>query len=226
MSNSEPPTQAPQSPKAPRSKNSSSPSVVKNAQRQRENNDPDEGIRPLPWFLVMFLGAMAMWGAFYIYITPSGEATAYGDQRSVATLRPAVAQVAGGGGAGAAKADGKQIYAAKCVACHQPTGAGLAGVFPPLAASEWVLGEDKTLINILLHGVNGEMVVKGNTYNGAMPAWNAMSDDELAAVMSYIRSDWGNQGAPITAKAVQAQREGTKAQTAPYAGGAALKAAL
>jgi mono/diheme cytochrome c family protein len=206
------------------SKSSASPKsgVIKNAQRQRENEDPDEGIRPLPWFLVMFLGAMAMWGAFYIYITPSGEATAYGDQRTVATLRPPVAPGAGAGGA--TTADGKQIYAAKCVACHQPTGAGLAGVFPPLAASEWVLGSDKTLINILLHGVSGELVVKGSTYNGAMPAWKAMSDDELAAVMSYIRSDWGNQGAPITAAAVKAQREATKDQAAPYAGGAALKA--
>jgi mono/diheme cytochrome c family protein len=203
-------------PKSPKS------GVLKNAQRQRENEDPDEGIRPLPWFLVMFLGAMAMWGAFYIYITPSGEDTAYGDQRTVATLRPAVAEPAGSGGT--VKVDGKQIYAAKCGACHQPTGAGLAGVFPPLAASEWVLGDDKTLINILLHGVNGAMVVKGTTYNGAMPAWKSLSDDELAAVMSYIRTDWGNQGAPITAQAVKAQREATKDQAAPYAGGAALKA--
>ncbi len=193
---------------------------AKSLQRQRENEDPDEGIRPLPWFLVMFLGAMAMWGAFYIYITPSGEASAYGDQRSVATLRPAVV-VAGGA---AATADGKQIFAGKCSACHQATGAGLSGVFPPLVASEWVLGDDKVLINILLHGVNGEMVVKGNTYNGAMPAWKSMSDDDLAAVMTYIRTDWGNQGTPITAKAVQAQREATKDQAAPYAGGAGLKA--
>ncbi len=201
---------------------SAKPDAVKNAQRQRENQDPDEGIRPLPWFLVMFLGAMAMWGAFYIYITPSGEASAYGDQRTVATLRPAMEAV---GAVGAvSKVDGKQVYAGKCSACHQPTGAGLAGVFPPLAASEWVIGDEKVLINILLHGVNGEMVVKGNTYNGAMPAWKSMSDDELAAVMSYIRSDWGNQGAPITAKAVADQREATKAQSAPYAGGAALKA--
>ena len=197
------------------------PTKRSSAQRQRENEDPDEGIRPLPWFLVMFLGAMAMWGAFYIYITPSGEASAYGDQRTVATLRPAVLSVAG---ATASKVDGKQIYAGKCSACHQANGAGLAGVFPPLTASEWVLGDDKVLINILLHGVNGEMVVKGNTYNGAMPAWKSMSDDELAAVMTYIRTDWGNQGAPITAKAVQAQREATKDQAAPYAGGAALKA--
>ena len=139
-----------------------------NAQRQRENADPDEGVRPLPWVLVMLLGAMAMWGGFYIYITPSGEDSAYGDQRTVADLRPPVA-LAGG----PAAIDGKQVYVGKCVACHQATGLGVAGVFPPLAASEWVTGDEVVLTHILLHGVSGEMVVKGNTYNGAMPAWKS-----------------------------------------------------
>ena len=154
-----------------------------NAQRQRENADPDEGVRPLPWFLVMLLGAMAMWGAFYIYSTPSGEDSAYGDQRTVADLRPPVA----------------------------------------LAGSEWVTGDEKVLTNILLHGVTGEMVVKGNTYQGAMPAWNAMSDGELAAVITYIRAEWGNSGAPVLEATVKAQREATKDRTEPYKGGKDLK---
>jgi mono/diheme cytochrome c family protein len=72
--------------------------------------------------------------------------------------------------------------------------------------------------------VEGEMVVKGNTYKGVMPAWNALSDDELAAVMSFIRSEWGNQAAAITPNTVHEQREATKAQTGPYAGGQALQA--
>lgn len=189
------------------------------AQRRREHADPDEGVRPLPWFLVMFLGAMAMWGAFYIYITPSGESSAYGDQRTVTALRPPVPV------AGAAPAvDGKQVYGSKCAACHQATGQGVAGVFPPLAGAEWVMGDEAVLINILLHGVNGELVVKGVPYKGAMPAWKSMSDDELAAVMSYIRSDWGNQAPAITAASVKAQRQATQSRTEPYAGGAALKA--
>ena len=136
------------------------------AQRRREHADPDEGVRPLPWFLVMFLGAMAMWGAFYIYITPSGDESAYGDQRTVATLRPAVATAGA-----AAKVDGKQLFGSKCVACHQATGLGVPGVFPPLVGSEWVLGAEKILTNILLHGINGELAVKGATYKGAMPSW-------------------------------------------------------
>lgn len=186
--------------------------------RQRENQDPNENNRPLPWFLVMSLGAMAMWGAFYIVSTPSGENSAYGDQRTVADLRPPIVS------AGAAPAvDGKQLYGAKCAACHQGSGLGVAGVFPPVAASEWVMGDEKILTNILLHGVNGEMIVKGNKYNGAMPAWKSLSDDELAAVLTYIRSDWGNAAPPIKAETIKSQRELTKARTEPYAGGSSIK---
>ncbi len=188
------------------------------AQRQREKGEPLESNRPLPWFLVMSLGALAMWGAFYIASTPSGDDSAYGDQRTVASLRPAVVL------AGAAPAvDGKQLFGAKCAACHQGSGLGVAGVFPPVAASEWVLGDEKILANILLHGINGEMVVKGNTYKGAMPAWNALSDDEIAAVLTYIRSDWGNAAPSIKPETIKSQRELTKARTEPYPGGAAIK---
>lgn len=188
------------------------------AQRLREKDDPLENNRPLPWFLVMSLGALAMWGAFYIVNTPSGENTAYGDQRTVANLRPAVVQ------AGAVAAvDGKQLFGAKCAACHQGSGLGVAGVFPPVAASEWVLGDEKILANILLHGINGEMIVKGSTYKGAMPAWNTLGDEEIAAVLTYIRSDWGNAAAPIKAETIKAQRELTKARTEPYSGGTAIK---
>lgn len=184
----------------------------------REKEDPNENIRPLPWFLVMSLGAMAMWGAFYIYSTPSGDDSAFGDQRTLVNLRPAVVL------AGAATAvDGKQLYGAKCAACHQSTGLGVAGVFPPVAASEWVLGDEKILTNILLHGVNGEMIVKGITYKGAMPAWNSLSDDELAAVLTYIRSDWGNAAPLIKAETIKNQRELTRSRAEPYDGGSSIK---
>ena len=193
----------------------------KNAALQRENEDPDEGIRPLPWFLVMFLGAMAMWGGFYIYVTPSGGDSSYGDQRTVETLRPPVPV----GGAGAVvKVDGKQIFGGKCASCHQATGLGVAGVFPPVAGSEWVMGDEKILTNILLHGIVGEIEVKGNKYKGVMPAWNALSDDELAGVMTYIRAEWDNKAAPVTAETVKAQRELTKGRTQPYNGGAEIAA--
>jgi len=185
---------------------------------QREHVDPDEGNRPLHWFLVMLLGAMTMWGGFYIYVTPSGEDSAYGDQRTIASLRPPE-QVAGG----SAKVDGKQVFGAKCAACHQATGLGLAGVFPPLAGSEWVIGDEKVLVNVLLHGIDGEIEVKGNKYSGAMPAFNTLSDDELAAVLSYIRSDWGNQGPEVKTGTVKTLREATKDRSTPFKGGQELK---
>jgi mono/diheme cytochrome c family protein len=185
---------------------------------RRENADPDEGIRPLPWFFIMFLGAVGMWGAFYIVTTPSGGDTSYGDQRTVASLRPPVVAE------GATAIDGKQLFGAKCAACHQATGLGIAGVFPPLAGSEWVVGNEKVLASILLHGLEGEIVVKGNTYKGVMPSFNALSDAEIAAALTYIRSDWGNPALPVTDATVKAQREATKAQTTAWAGGGALKA--
>lgn len=190
-------------------------------QHQRENADPDEGARPLPWFLTMFMGAMAMWGAFYIYATPSGDESSYGDQRSVVTLRPPV-KASGGPVA----IDGKQVYVGKCAACHQATGLGLPGVFPPLSGSEWVLGDENILTQILLHGVNGDMEVKGITYNGAMPAWKTLTDDELAAVLTYIRSDWGNQAPAILPETVKAQREASMARSAPYRGGKELQSGI
>jgi mono/diheme cytochrome c family protein len=186
-------------------------------QRARENADPDEGIKPLPWFLVMGLGAMAMWGAFYIYITPSGVDSSYGDQRTISTLRPPDQALAG-----PIKVDGKQLFNAKCAACHQATGLGIAGAFPPLAGAEWVLGDEKILTNILLHGVVGAMEVKGVKYQGAMPAWKTLNDDELAAVLTYIRSDWGNTAPPIAAATIKNQRELTKDRSQPYNGGQEL----
>ena len=189
------------------------------AAMNRELPDPDEKVNPLPWFFIMFLGAMGMWGAFYIAATPSGESSAYGDQRTVALLRPPVVVT----GATAA-VDGKLLYGAKCAACHQASGAGVGGVFPPLAGAEWVVGSEKVLISILLHGVQGELEVKGNIYKGVMPAFGTLADEEIAAVLTYIRSDWGNQAAAVTAASVKTQREVTKAQIGAYAGGAALKA--
>jgi mono/diheme cytochrome c family protein len=186
---------------------------------RRELADPDERVHPLPWFFIMFLGAMGMWGAFYIVSTPSGGWSGYGDQRTVSTLRPAVAV------AGAAPAvDAKALFGAKCAACHQASGLGVAGVFPPLAASEWVLGSDTVLASILLHGINGEIQVKGVTYKGVMPAFGNLPDVEIAAVLSYIRGEWGNTGAPLSVATVKAQREATESQTTPWAGGEALKA--
>ncbi|MDQ8197220.1 c-type cytochrome [Pelagicoccus enzymogenes] len=99
--------------------------------------------------------------------------------------------------------DGSKIYAQQCVACHQGQGQGLPGAFPPLAGSEWVTGAPEISIKVLLHGLGGEIQVKGNTYNGAMPAFGAvLNDAEIAAVISHIRGSWDNGAGEVTEEQV------------------------
>ncbi len=113
---------------------------------------------------------------------------------------------------------GKKVFTANCVICHQTTGLGMPGLYPPLAGSELVLGQgynDHQLILILLNGLNGPIKIKGETYNGAMPAWkDSLRDDQIANVLTYIRQEWGNSAAPITTEAVAALRgkHGTRAE--------------
>ena len=190
-----------------------------NAAVDRENRDPAEYVRPLPWFLIMFIGAMAMWGAFYIYAMPPGLDSSYGDQRTLAAINPR-----DGATRVKATADGKDLFVARCVACHQTTGEGVPGVFPPLSGSEWVSGRDSILIAILLHGVQGEIFVKGNKFQGTMPVFGTLDDADIAAILSYVRSNWGNRSPAISASAVKTVREETKGRQTPFSGGAELKA--
>ena len=179
-------------------------------QIQREKIDPGEGMRPLPWIVTLLLGAMLMWGAFYLVVSPTGGESSFGDQRTLASLDPKSSS------SGASQIDGKQIYIGKCAACHQATGLGLPGVFPPLADSEWVKGDQDVLSKILLHGIQGQIEVKGAAYNGVMPAWHTLSDGEIAAVITYIRSDWGNKESAVAEDVVKKQRDLTKARQEPY----------
>lgn len=123
-------------------------------------------------------------------------------------------KVAAGGAAGAA--NGAEIFT-RCAACHQSSGMGLAGTYPPLAGSEWLLGNPEVPIRIVLHGLQGPITVKGSQYNNVMtPFADQLSDAEIAAVISYERSSWGNNASAITAEQVKSIREATKAQTTPW----------
>ena len=108
-------------------------------------------------------------------------------------------------------------YAEVCQVCHQANGMGLEGAFPPLAGSEWVNGPAIVPIAIVLKGLQGEIVVKGKTYNGAMMAWESvLNDDDLAATLTYARSQWGNRAAPVTAAQVRAARARFASRTTPW----------
>jgi mono/diheme cytochrome c family protein len=96
----------------------------------------------------------------------------------------------------------------------------MAGVFPPLAASEWVTGEARIPMRIVLIGLQGSVEVGGATFNGTMPAFGArLTDQELAAVLSYVRSSWGNDAPAISPGDVKAVREADAARTRPFTSG-------
>lgn len=188
------------------------------SQQQRENPEPSESTNPVPWFVLLTTALLLGFGVVYIATSGIDGAPAWGDGRTAAELRGAAPSATAG-----AAADGAAIYASRCVACHQATGAGLPGVFPPLAGSEWVLGKDSTLARIVLHGIDGPLTVKGGAYNGAMPAFkDQLQDAEIAALLSYLRSQWGNQGAAVSADTVAAARQETAARTQPFKGDAEL----
>ncbi|MEO0414105.1 MAG: cytochrome c [Verrucomicrobiota bacterium] len=116
-------------------------------------------------------------------------------------------------------ADGKKVYNS-CVACHQPGGQGIPGQFPPLVGSEWVDEGTARLGAILLHGINGPMKVGGQSYNGAMPAWNTFSDKKLAQVITYIRREFGSlpegDDGVVTTEMMKYAREKFKDQQGNY----------
>jgi len=196
------------------------------AAQTRELRDPEEKKRPLPWFVSMLISAMVMWGAFYIHDMQGGLDSQYGDSRTPSALMAVGGEVKNGT-ASAVKAtiDGGAIFAAKCVACHQATGQGIPGVFPPLAGSEWVMGADKILVLIPLHGINGPLQVKGAAYAGAMPAFDALADEEIAAVLTYVRSQWGNAAPAVGPATVAAGRAATRARSVPWTNGDEIKQA-
>jgi mono/diheme cytochrome c family protein len=107
--------------------------------------------------------------------------------------------VPGNGVAAAATADGAAIYQSNCSGCHQANGAG-GGPFPPLAANPDVTGADTaTLITTVLNGRSGPLQINGKSYSGVMPAWKgSLSNAQIAAVISYVRSAWGNKAAVVS----------------------------
>ena len=104
--------------------------------------------------------------------------------------------------------DGGQLYTLYCSACHGSDGLGATGgAFPPLAESSWVDGDPDRAIKIVLNGLNGPVEVSGKTYNLEMPPQGAMlQDDQIAAILTFVRSSWGNQAPAITSAQVKATR--------------------
>jgi mono/diheme cytochrome c family protein len=100
---------------------------------------------------------------------------------------------------------GAKIFAANCTGCHGANGAGQPGIFPSLVANPYVSGDAKRVIHTVKYGLTGKIVAKGVKYDGVMPPWRGtLTDAQIADVLSYVRTTWGNKGSTVTAAQVSA----------------------
>ena len=116
---------------------------------------------------------------------------------------------------------GAEVYNREghCITCHQPDGKGLpAAQFPPIAESKWITGSEERLIKLTLHGLMGPLKVKGVQYPGVVPMtpFKFLPDDEVAAVLTFVRNTFGNKASVVTPKAVRVVREKTLGRNAFY----------
>lgn len=105
----------------------------------------------------------------------------------------------------ASASDGGAVYVANCSSCHQTNGQGVPGAFPPLAGNPVVAGNPVAVIAIVKNGLDGRVVVNGQAYSGIMPRWKGvLPDEQIASVVTYIRSSWKNHAAGVSPAQVQA----------------------
>ncbi len=101
---------------------------------------------------------------------------------------------------------GKKVYVKNCSACHSADGTGISGLYPPLAKTDWVTGDKKRLINVLMHGLEDPITVNGEEYYNPMPAMTYLTDQEMADVLTYIRASFGNKASAIAVAEVKPLR--------------------
>jgi mono/diheme cytochrome c family protein len=186
--------------------------------------DMQGGYSVLPLALLFFFSGLIFFSGTYLNRFSGGfSAMIYNEN-----LKPTT-------GIASAKPDpaamGKMLFnsGGACVTCHQPNGQGVPGVYPPLAGSEWAQGSPDRVIRIVLFGLQGPVHVRGNQFQAAvMPAFGptgtfAWSDEKIADVLTYVRQEWGNKAAPITADQVAAIRTAEASRTKAWAEDELLK---
>jgi mono/diheme cytochrome c family protein len=175
--------------------------------------EPQAGRTAVPVWLIVLFFLLLYWGMVY-FDQHSGwfDAQVYTPYRSVAEL--ALYQPPTGG---VDLSRGKAVYENVCGLCHNNDGSGKPGQAPPFAGSEYALGNPNHMIRIPLAGLAGPVEVKGQQWNLAMPAMGAaLPDDDLAAVLTYIRQSWGNKASAITPEQVKAVRAAVGTRTQPW----------
>ncbi len=111
---------------------------------------------------------------------------------------------------------GRTVFTTICAACHLQSGKGQEGLAPPLLDSDWILGNPQAIVRIVLYGVSGALTVSGRPFMGEMPGLGALTDDQIASVLTYLRREWGHTAAPIDPALVRAIRAETAGRVNPY----------
>jgi mono/diheme cytochrome c family protein len=179
---------------------------------QREKREPRVGLEPLSLWLIAIYGFAIFFGGAYLG-RYSGNFSGDGlDPLGGASIQKKGPHGPGDGGPAPelSQADrGKKIFSANCATCHQMTGTGVAGQYPPLAGSEFVNGGTRRLGMIVLKGLQGPLVVKGVTFGSAvMQPWEkTLNDAKIADVLTFVRQEWGNKGGPVAPEGIAALRK-------------------
>jgi len=185
----------------------------------RELEDPTDGNEPVPMWMLALFGALLFWGGYY-FASNSADFLGYRydvynppvltDSPIAETFMPDTPEKL--------IVLGKVLYQTHCLKCHLDDGRGRPGK-PPLAQSEWVVGAEASperLARILLYGLNGPISVNGTEFDNAMPAWrDKLRDHEIAAVLSFIRQEWGNKAPVIEPETINAVRIAQGTRTNP-----------
>jgi mono/diheme cytochrome c family protein len=179
---------------------------------QREKREPRVGLEPLSIWLIAVYGLAVFSGGAYLGRF-SGDFS--GNGLDPLGGPPLAKKGPGAGPGGGAQAEltprdrGKKIFAANCQTCHQASGLGIAGQYPPLAGSEFTIGGSRRPAMIVLKGLTGPVKVKGQMYGSAvMQPWDkTLTDQKIADVLTYERSEWGNTASPVTAEQIAALRK-------------------
>src|ERR1700726_3886201 len=179
---------------------------------QREKREPRVGLEPLSIWLIAVYGLAIFWGGAYLG-RYSGNFS--GDGLDPLGGPPPTKKGAAAGPGGGAQGEltprerGKKIFAANCQTCHQANGLGVGGQYPPLAGSEFTTGGSRRPAMIVMKGLQGPVTVKGEKFGSAvMQPWDkTLTDQKIADVITYERSEWGNNASPVTKEEITALRK-------------------
>jgi mono/diheme cytochrome c family protein len=179
---------------------------------QREKGEPRVGLEPLSIWLIVVYGLAIFFGGAYLG-RYSGNFS--GDGLDPLGGPRTTKKSAAGPGGGEQQAElsprdrGKKIFAANCQTCHQANGLGVPGQYPPLAGSEFSTGGSRRPAMIVLKGLQGPVTVKGQKFGSAvMQPWDkTLTDQKIADVLTYERSEWGNNASAVTAEQIAALRK-------------------